>query len=319
MTEEHIPVMVEEVLSYLNCRESGIYVDATLGDGGHAAAICSLLGPSGLLIGLDWDDAALERAAGRLKKFKGKIRLLQRSYTDLGDILSEQGPSRVDGILLDMGVSTLQLTDPSRGFSYRQDEQLDMRMDRRLETNAADLVNRLPASSLARLIFRYGEERWARRIAAQVVAYREKHGPLRSGAELAEVVKKAIPAAARRKGGHPARRTFQALRIAVNRELENIESFLPQAVAHLAPGGRICVIAYHSLEDRIVKRFLRERSRRCNCPPRLPCICGGEGELLLLTRKAVRPSEEEVALNPRARSALLRAAERCVLKKEEGA
>lgn len=319
MTEEHIPVMVEEVLFYLNCRETGIYVDATLGDGGHAAAICSLLGPSGHLVGLDWDDAALERAAKRLEKFKGKFTLLQRSYTELEAILSEQGLPRVDGILLDLGVSTLQLTDPERGFSYRQDEQLDMRMDRRLETDAADLVNRLPASSLAGLLYRYGEERWARRIAAQVVDYREIHGPIRSGAELAEVVKSAIPAAARRKGSHPARRTFQALRIAVNRELENIESFLPQAVAHLAPGGRICVIAYHSLEDRIVKHFLREHSRRCNCPPALPCTCGGEGELLLLTRKAVRPSAKEVALNPRARSALLRAAERRVLKREEGA
>lgn len=319
MVEKHIPVMVKEVLHYLNCRESGIYVDATLGDGGHAAAICGKLEPPGLLIGLDWDGEALERAAQRLAEFDGKFRLLQRSYTELGAVLSELGFPRVNGILLDLGVSTLQLTDPSRGFSFRQDERLDMRMDRRLETDAAELVNRLPASSLARLIFRYGEERWARRIAARVAAYREKEGPIRSGAELAEIIKSAIPAAARRKGGHPARRTFQALRIAVNRELENIETFLPQAVSHLAPGGRICVIAYHSLEDRIVKRFLRERSRRCSCPPDFPCTCGEEGELLLLTRKAVRPSADEVTLNSRARSALLRTAERRVLKEEEGA
>lgn len=319
MVEKHIPVMVKEVLHYLNCRESGIYVDATLGDGGHAAAICGKLEPPGLLIGLDWDGEALERAAQRLAEFDGKFRLLQRSYTELGAVLSELGFPRVNGILLDLGVSTLQLTDPSRGFSFRQDERLDMRMDRRLETDAAELVNRLPASSLARLIFRYGEERWARRIAARVAAYREKEGPIRSGAELAEIIKSAIPAAARRKGGHPARRTFQALRIAVNRELENIETFLPQAVSHLAPGGRICVIAYHSLEDRIVKRFLRERSRRCSCPPDFPCTCGEEGELLLLTRKAVRPSVDEVTLNSRARSALLRTAERRVLKEEEGA
>lgn len=319
MAEKHIPVMVKEMLHYLNCRESGIYVDATLGDGGHAAAICGKLEPPGLLIGMDWDGEALERAAQRLAEFDGKFRLLQRSYTELGAVLSELGFPRVNGILLDLGVSTLQLTDPSRGFSFRQDERLDMRMDRRLETDAAELVNRLPASSLARLIFRYGEERWARRIAARVVAYREKEGLIRSGAELAEIIKSAIPAAARRKGGHPARRTFQALRIAVNRELENIETFLPQAVSHLAPGGRICVIAYHSLEDRIVKRFLRERSRRCSCPPDFPCTCGEEGELLLLTRKAVRPSADEVMLNSRARSALLRAAERRVLKEEEGA
>ncbi len=319
MAEEHIPVMVQEVLHYLNCRGEGIYVDATVGDGGHAAAICSRLKEPGLLIGLDWDDAALERAARRLAPFAGRFRLLRRSYTELEAVLWELGVSRVDGILMDLGVSTLQLSDPARGFSYRQDERLDMRMDRRLETDAARLVNELPEASLARIILRYGEERWARRIAAGIVAHREKEGPIQSGAELAEIVKRAIPAPARRRGGHPARRTFQALRIAVNRELENIESFLPQAVASLAPGGRICVIAYHSLEDRIVKRFFREHSRSCSCPRGFPCTCGGDGELLLLTRKAVRPAAEEIARNPRARSALLRAAERRVLKREEGA
>ena len=319
MAEKHVPVMVDEVLHYLNCREKGIYIDATLGDGGHAAAICSKLEYPGLLIGLDWDGAALERAARRLAGFEGRFRLLQRSYTGLGTVLKELGYDRVDGILADLGVSTLQLTDPTRGFSFRREERLDMRMDRRLETDAAHLVNSLSESSLARLIFRYGEERWARRIAARVAAHREKRGFIGSGAELAEIVKEAIPAAARRKGGHPARRTFQALRIAVNGELENIEAFLPQAVSSLSPGGRICMIAYHSLEDRMVKRFFQERSRRCSCPPDLPCSCEGEGELLLLTRKAVRPSPEEVALNPRSRSALLRAAERRVLKEEEGA
>ena len=319
MVEKHIPVMVREVLFYLNCRESGVYVDATLGDGGHAAAICGKLGPAGLLIGLDWDGAAIRRAAEHLAEFKGKYILLQRSYTELGAILEEQKLPRVDGILLDLGVSTLQLGDPERGFSYQGEEQLDMRMDQRLQTGAADLVNGLPRAELSRIIFCYGEERWARRIAAQIVAYREKKGPFRSGSELAGVVKEAIPAAARRKGGHPARRTFQALRIAVNRELDNVSSVLPQAVKHLRPGGRLCVIAYHSLEDRVVKRFLREQSRRCSCPPAVPCTCGGDGELLLLTRKAVRPSEEEVAHNLRARSALLRAAERSVLRREEGA
>lgn len=319
MTGKHIPVMPQEVLFYLNCRESGIYVDATLGDGGHAAAICELLGPSGLLIGLDWDGEALERAAQRLAVHEGKFILLRRSYTELGTVLKEQKIPRVDGILLDLGISTLQLSDPSRGFSYRQDEELDMRMDRRLKIGAAEMVNRLPEAELSRVIYRYGEERWARRIAAQIVRHRDKRGPIRSGAELAEVVKSAIPAAARRKGGHPARRTFQALRIAVNCELENIRKVLPLATAHLALGGRICVIAYHSLEDRIVKQFFRGHSHRCSCPPAAPCTCGGDGELILLTRKAVRPSAEEVAGNFRARSALLRAAERSVLREEEGA
>lgn len=319
MTETHIPVMLEEVLFYLDCRETGIYVDATLGDGGHAAAICSRLGPSGLLIGLDWDGEALERAARRLAEYEGRFMLLRRSYTELEAILGEHDLPPVDGILLDLGVSTLQLGDPDRGFSYRSEERLDMRMDHRLETDAADLVNRLPQAELSRLIYRYGEERWARRIASGVVAYREKHGPIRCGTELAEVIKEAIPAAARRRGGHPARRTFQALRIAVNRELENIEAVLPQAVACLASGGRICVIAYHSLEDSMVKRFFREHSHRCSCPPAVPCTCGGDGELILLTRKAVRASAREVNNNLRARSALLRAAERSVLREEEGA
>ncbi|HHW74036.1 MAG TPA: 16S rRNA (cytosine(1402)-N(4))-methyltransferase RsmH [Firmicutes bacterium] len=319
MIEKHIPVMVEEVIFYLNCRDSGIYVDATVGDGGHAAAICRTLGPDGFLIGLDWDGAALERAAERLAKFKGKFILRQRSYAGLSEVLEEEGISQVDGILLDLGVSTLQLSDPSRGFSYQQDEPLDMRMDHRLEKSAADLVNGLPQAELSRLIYRYGEERWARRIAAGIVSTRKKSGPIESGAALAEVIKRAIPAAARRKGGHPARRTFQALRIAVNGELDNIEAVLPQAVTTLRPGGRICVIAYHSLEDRIVKRFFRKRSRRCSCPPMVPCTCGGDGELIRITRKAVRPSAEEVRDNFRARSALLRAAERSVLSSEEGA
>ncbi len=319
MIEEHIPVMRQEVLFYLNCHESGIYVDATLGDGGHAAAICELLGPAGLLIGLDWDGEALERAAQRLAAHEGKFVLLRRSYTELDAVLREQKIARVDGILLDLGLSTLQLGDPSRGFSYRQHEELDMRMDRRLKIGAAEMVNRLPEAELSRLIYRYGEERWARRIAGHIAHHRDRCGPIRSGAELAEVVKGAIPAAARRKGGHPARRTFQALRIAVNSELENVRTVLPLATAHLALGGRLCVLAYHSLEDRIVKRFFREKSRRCSCPPAVPCTCGGDGELLLLTRKAVRPSAEEVSGNARARSALLRAAERSVLREEEGA
>ena len=319
MKERHIPVMVSEVLHYLNCGRGSVCVDATLGDGGHAAAICSRLGQEGLLIGLDWDGQALERAEQRLSAYGDRCCLRHRSYTELGAVLGELGYEGVDGILLDLGVSTLQLSDPSRGFSFRQGEGLDMRMDSRLEKDAAQLVNSLPAAALAQLIFRYGEERWARRIAGRIAAYREEEGFIGSGTELAEIIKSAIPAAARRRGGHPARRTFQALRIAVNGELGNIETFLPQAISHLRPGGRICVIAYHSLEDRIVKRFLREHTSICSCPPELPCFCSGEGELILLTRKAVRPSAAEVAKNPRARSALLRAAERGVLKEEEGA
>ncbi|HPZ65451.1 MAG TPA: 16S rRNA (cytosine(1402)-N(4))-methyltransferase RsmH [Bacillota bacterium] len=309
MTAYHIPVLVDEVLSYLIGRNPGVYVDATLGDGGHAAAICSRLAKGGRLIGLDWDAGAVERARSRLAEYEGMATLVQESYTRLEEILPELGFPRVDGVLLDLGVSTWQLMDPARGFSFHRDEPLDMRMDRRLSLRAADLVNTLPEEELAALIFKYGEERWAGRIAAFIARHREKKGLIESSGQLAEIIKEAIPAAHRRKGGHPARRTFQALRLAVNRELENIEAVLPQALRSLNPGGRLVVIAYHSLEDRIVKRFFQEQSGGCTCPPGLPCICSGEGRLKLLTRKAVRPSAQELERNPRSRSARLRAAQ----------
>lgn len=306
----HIPVMPEKVLRYLACRPAGAYVDATLGDGGHAAAICRVLGPGGRLVGIDWDEAALARARENLAEFAGLIELVHGSYTALPAILKGLGLERVDGILLDLGVSSLHLADPARGFSFHHDQPLDMRMDPRLPRTAADLVNTLPAPELARLIYRYGEERWAGRIASRVVHWREKYGPIKTGGALVAVIKEAVPAAARRAGGHPARRTFQALRIAVNGELDNLETFLPRAVDCLERGGRLCVIAYHSLEDRIVKHFFKERSRRCRCPAHLPCTCGGERELKLLTPRAVRPAAAEVTRNPRSRSARLRAARR---------
>jgi 16S rRNA (cytosine1402-N4)-methyltransferase len=320
MHELHIPVMPGEVVRYLDCRGGGVYVDATLGDGGHAAAICRRLSPAGRLIGIDWDEAALQRAAARLAEFACRVELVHRSYTELESVLAELDCPRVDGILLDLGVSTLQVMDAARGFSFHREEALDMRMDRRLPLRAADLVNSLPAGELARLIYRFGEERWAGRIASGIVSFREKNGPVQTAGQLVEIIKEAVPAASRRKGGHPARRTFQALRIAVNRELENIASVLPQAARCLLPEGRLCVIAYHSLEDRIVKRFLKEQSRRCNCPPAIPCSCGGEGELELLTAKAVRPAAAEINRNPRSRSARLRAAKfKGVLKEKAGA
>ncbi len=308
--ELHVPVLVDEVLHYLNIGDPGIYVDATLGDGGHAEAICSRLGPRGRLIGIDWDASALQRAEERLAPYASKITLIHDSYTNLRSILASLNLEKVDGILLDLGVSTLQLLDPSRGFSFHHSEPLDMRMDPRLPLTASDLVNSMPAAELVRIFYRYGEERWARRIAAGIVRHRSHHGPIETSGELVEIIKAAIPAAARRTGGHPARRTFQALRIAVNRELENIETVLPEAVRCLAPGGRLCVIAYHSLEDRLVKHFMRDLAHRCVCPPQLPCSCGKEGELVILTRRAVTPAHDEVRRNPRSRSARLRAAEK---------
>jgi len=310
MVELHLPVMEKEVLHHLDCRDDGIYVDATVGDGGHAEAICRSLEPGGKLIGLDWDEAALARAQDRLAGYSGQVKLVQADYAGLEAVLENEGISRVDGILIDLGASTLQLMDSKRGFSFHQKGDLDMRMDRRLPVTAKDLVNSCTAEELAEIFYKYGEERWSRRIAARIVQEREQVGPITDSACLAELVKEAIPARYRRSGGHPARRVFQALRLAVNRELDNLERFLPQAVRCLAPGGRLCVIAYHSLEDRLAKKFFRDQSGHCNCPPNMPCVCSKQAVLKVLTSKAVRPSEEEVTANPRARSARLRAAER---------
>ncbi len=310
MVELHLPVMEKEVLDYLVCRSDGVYVDATVGDGGHAEAICRIIAPEGLLIGLDWDKAALDRAEERLARYCGQAKLVHADYTDLEAVLGKAGLSIVDGILIDLGASTLQLMDAERGFSFHQDGDLDMRMDRRLPVTAKDMVNTYCASDLAGIFYQYGEERWSKRIAARIVQEREQAGPITDSARLAEVVKEAIPARYRRSGGHPARRVFQALRLAVNRELDNLEQVLPRAVSCLAPGGRLCVISYHSLEDRLVKNFLRSQAGQCICPPGRPCVCNRKAELNILTRKAVKPSEEEVTANPRARSARLRAAER---------
>ncbi len=308
MPELHIPVLPEQVLYYLDCHDTGVYVDATLGDGGHAEKICLALNHGGRLIGIYWDESAIERSRQRLKRFGALVTVVHESYTRLEVVLNELGVPKVDGILLDLGVSTLQLMEPKRGFSYQHEAPLDMRMDRRLSVQAADLVNELPEDELAGIIYRYGEERWARRIAGRIVRRRLKEGPINTSAELVDVIKAAIPAASRRQGGHPARRTFQALRLAVNREINNIETVLPQALRCLNPGGRLCVISYHSLEDRLVKNFLRERAGQCNCSRELPCKCEQEAQLKLLTPRAVKPLPSEVANNPRSRSARLRAA-----------
>ena len=310
MVELHLPVMEKEVLHYLDCKDGGIYVDATVGDGGHAEAILRNLSPAGRLIGLDWDDAALERTRKRLSRYSDRVTLVHDSYTRLETVLKEAGYPRVNGILVDLGASTLQLMDPERGFSFHQEGNLDMRMDRRRSLTAKDIVNEYSAEDLAEIFFRFGEERWSRRIAARIVQEREQKGPFTDSRKLAEVVKTGVPARYRRQGGHPSRKVFQALRLAVNHELENIAAVLPQALNSLSPEGRLCVISYHSLEDRLVKHFFRKEARPCNCPPNRPCLCEGKAVLKVLTAKAIRPSEDEVDSNPRARSARLRAAEK---------
>jgi 16S rRNA (cytosine1402-N4)-methyltransferase len=297
--------MVDEVLTYLAPRAGALIVDATVGDGGHAEAVLRRIAPAGRLIGLDRDGDALARAEERLRPFGRNVTLRHASFRDLDDALDALGVGTVDGILFDVGVSTPQLLEPSRGFSFDRTGPLDMRMDRTQELTAAQLVNTLPERALADVIYRYGEERAARKIARQIVARR----PLKTTRDLVQAVEAAVGGARGRL--HPATRTFQAIRIATNNELEALEQGLPQAVRRLRPGGRLCVIAFHSLEDRVVKHTLARFSRGCTCPPDLPiCRCEGERLLRVLTKKPVTASPLEVRTNPRARSARLRAAER---------
>ncbi len=317
LVELHLPVLEKEVLHYLDIRDEGVYTDATVGDGGHAESIVRRLSEKGRLIGIDWDSAALERAQSRLAQYSDRVILVHSDYTRLKEVLEERGYPLVDGILIDLGASTLQLMDPNRGFSFHREGDLDMRMDRRRSLTAKNIINEYTAEQLAEIFFRFGEERWSKRIAARIVREREQKGPITGSRQLAELAKEAVPARYRRQGGHPSRKVFQALRLAVNYELDNISAVLPQAVSCLAPGGRICVIAYHSLEDRLVKRFFREESGRCSCPPNRPCLCEEEGTLTVLTSKAVKPSDDEISSNPRARSARLRAAERIITALEK--
>ncbi len=286
-------------------REGGLYIDGTVGGGGHAEAILEHSAPRGRLLGLDRDPTALAHARRRLAAFGARVTLRHASYARMGEIAAEEGFTAVDGILLDLGYSSLQIDDASRGFAFRLEGPLDMRFDPQAGgTTAADLVNTLPETALAELIRRYGEERRSRAIARAIVAAR----PLRTTTQLAEVIARAVP---RRGRIHPATRTFQALRIAVNRELEVLEESLPIALALLRPGGRLAVITFHSLEDRLVKRTFRRWSGRCECPPELPlCPCEEEPKVRWITRKPIVPSAEEVSVNPRSRSAKLRVVEK---------
>jgi 16S rRNA (cytosine1402-N4)-methyltransferase len=282
-------------------------VDGTVGLGGHARLILERIGPTGRLLGIDRDDAALDVARRRLAGLEPQPMLRRGDFRDVADIAREAGLDRVDGVLLDLGVSSPQLDDPARGFSFRQDGPLDMRMDRRSPLTAERVVNELREPELAGVVRRLGEERWAARIARFIVQRR----PLRTTGELAAAVEAAVPRAAWPRDIHPATRTFQAIRMHVNDELGSLEQGLRGAVEVLSAGGRLAVIAFHSLEDAAVKRFLALESRDCVCPPRQPvCTCGHHASLRLLTRRPIRPSPQEVADNPRSRSARLRAAER---------
>ncbi|MEJ2208319.1 MAG: 16S rRNA (cytosine(1402)-N(4))-methyltransferase RsmH [Anaerolineae bacterium] len=309
---EHIPVLYEEVLAGLQVRPGGRYVDGTLGAGGHAAGILEASTPDGQLLGLDADPEAVAYARQRLQEFGQRVTFWVGNFRQMATVARALGFSQVDGILMDLGLSSRQLEDADRGFSFSHPGPLDMRLDRGKGQAAADLVNTLPAEDLADILWRYGEERHARRIARAIVAAR----PVTRTDELAELVAGTV---GRRQKIHPATRTFQALRIAVNEELAALEEALPQARDLLRPGGRLAVIAFHSLEDRLVKQFYRRESSDCLCPPEVPvCSCEHRATLTEITRKPIRPSDEEIAHNPRSRSARLRVAERLPEPDETG-
>ncbi len=315
MEYRHTPVLLAEVTQHLSPHPGSIVVDCTLGGAGHAKRLVDLIAPTGILVGIDQDDAALEAASVALRLGRqippAKTVLVKGNFGDLDDVLVEARIPYADGVLMDLGVSSPQLDMAERGFSFKNDAPLDMRMDPGHQTHtAAEVIADYTEADLARIIREFGEERWASRIAAFIVAARARR-PIETTGELVDVIKAAVPASARRSGGHPAKKTFQALRIEVNDELGALERGLRAAIRWLAPKGRVAVISYHSLEDRIVKRVFTELASGCECPPDLPvCTCGRQPVVRILTRKAVVPGPQEIEENPRSRSAKLRVAEK---------
>lgn len=306
----HLSVLPEEVLALLDPTPGGVYLDGTVGGGGHARLILEASAPDGRLIGLDRDPSALHKAAEVLAPFGDRVALRHRNFSDAAAVLAELGISGLDGMLLDLGVSSHQLDEASRGFSFRGEAPLDMRMDPTGGQTAADVVNAAAAEELVRIFREYGEERFAGRIARRIVQVRQQQ-PLTTTRQLAEMVRDTVPGGKVPARIHPATRVFQALRIHVNQELDHVSRGIATAIDLLKPGGRFVVISFHSLEDRIVKRFFQEEAKGCICPPRLPaCVCNHRPRLEVLTRKGVRASEAEVEANPRARSAVLRAVRR---------
>ena len=301
--------MLRECIDSLNVKPDGVYVDATLGMGGHSYEIASRL-TTGRLISIDRDAVALERAVNRLEPFMDRITLVHGNFRDMDAILDDIGVDKVDGMLFDLGVSSPQLDEADRGFSYMQDAPLDMRMDRSDAVTAADIVNNWDYADIKRILYDFGEERYAPRIAEAIVKYREEK-PLETTLQLVDVIKSAMPAAALREKQHPAKRTFQALRIAVNGELDALSQVLSTAADRLRPGGRLCVVSFHSLEDRIVKNAINSRENGCTCPRDFPvCTCGFVQTLRSVSRKPLLPASDELDENPRSRSAKLRVAER---------
>lgn len=311
MDFKHESVLLNETIDGLNINPDGIYVDGTLGGGGHSYQICKRLSDRGRLIGIDQDGEALEAARAHLKEFEDRVTLVRSNYCEIDTILKDLEVTKVDGIVLDLGVSSYQLDNLERGFSYKSDAPLDMRMDQRQGMTAAEVVNEYSENELYRIIRDYGEDKFAKNIAKHIVQARKKE-KIQTTAQLSEIIRQAIPMKFQVKGGHPAKKTFQAIRIEVNRELSVLKDSLDTMIDHLGPEGRICVITFHSLEDRIVKTKFRENENPCTCPPDFPiCVCGKVSKGRVITRKPIVPSEEEILNNKRAKSSKLRIFERC--------
>ena len=311
MDFKHTSVLLEETVDGLNIKPDGIYVDGTLGGGGHAYEVCARLSSKGRFIGIDQDEAAIEAASIRLRDFGERVTIVRSNYCDMKLRLQELGIDKVDGIVLDLGVSSYQLDTAERGFSYRVDAPLDMRMDRRQKMTARDIVNDYSEMDLFRIIRDYGEDKFAKNIAKHIVMEREK-GPIETTGQLIEIIKRAIPMKFQKTAGHPAKRTFQAIRIELNRELEVLRESLDDMIELLNEDGRICIITFHSLEDRIVKSIFKRNEDPCTCPSHFPvCVCGNISKGKVITRKPILPSEEEQEINSRSKSAKLRIFERC--------
>lgn len=311
MEFKHKSVLLNETIDGLNIKPDGIYVDGTLGGGGHAYEVCRRLGEKGSIVGIDQDAAAIEAASARLKDFGEKVTIVRSNYCDMKSKLHELGIDKVDGIVLDLGVSSYQLDTAERGFSYREDAHLDMRMDTRQKMTARDIVNDYTEADLYRVIRDYGEDKFAKNIAKHIVQARAVK-PVETTAELSEIIRASIPMKFQKKSGHPAKRTFQAIRIELNRELDVLRDSLDDMIDLLNPGGRLCIITFHSLEDRIVKSAFRKNENPCTCPPDFPvCVCGKKSKGSIITKKPILPSEEELEYNSRSKSAKLRIFEHC--------
>ena len=310
MAFEHTTVLLHETVDGLNVRPDGIYVDATLGGGGHASEVCRRLSGTGRLIGIDQDADAIKAAGKRLEGFGEKVTIIRSNYCDMKSKLHELGIDKVDGIVLDLGVSSYQLDTAERGFSYREDAPLDMRMDRQQSISAMEIVNEYPQEELYRIIKEYGEERYARNIAKNICLAREEK-KIETTFELVDIIRRSMPAKARNGKGHPAKRTFQAIRIECNHELDVLRQALDEMIDLLSDSGRLCIITFHSLEDRMVKLKFRQAENPCTCPPDFPvCVCGNVSKGKVITRKPILPSQEELDANSRSKSAKLRVFER---------